>query len=453
MNFKDILLMGLKNLLRRKARSILAITGVIIGTSAITVMMSLGIGLSQGFESQIKNWGNLHVIDVYKGYTEARPGQPSKEMKITDKSISELEKIPNVTAITPQVREYMKIAVGKYVSSVSIIGMRPEVIEKFNLKLADGRYLNKSDKMGIMFGKSAAMGLYNPYQMSSFTQTETTTEGEEKLPTPVVNAKVKITGDFTYGDREKGTKQTRPDGQPVEYTIYEGKGIGLLESENDDYTYSVLMNIEELKKIKEEKAREEGYPIQKTTTYEYDSAKIYVEDTKVIKEVVKAVKDKGYQTFSLIDMLEEVKKISGIIQAVLGGLGAISLLVAALGITNTMIMSIYERTKEIGIMKVIGANIKDIRRLFLVEAASIGFFGGVIGVLISYILSILTNVILGSTVLSNMGMMGDATKISVIPWYLALGSLLFATCVGILAGYIPANRAMNLSALESLRND
>jgi len=143
------------------------------------------------------------------------------------------------------------------------------------------------------------------------------------------------------------------------------------------------------------------------------------------------------------------------IQGILGGIGAISLLVAALGITNTMIMSIYERTKEIGIMKVIGANLGDIRKMFLLEAGMIGFLGGSAGLIISYILSLLMNTVLSgimSTMLGAVGGGGGST-VSIIPWWVAVGALVFATTIGIISGYSPARRAMHLSALESLRNE
>ncbi len=446
MNIKDILMMGLKNLLRRKTRSILAITGVIIGTAAITVMMSLGIGLSKGFEEQVKGWGNLHMIELMPGGGVNIPGQPKKEAKLTDKSIKELESLPNVTAITPKVTTYMKVAVGRYITDAQIIGIRPEVFEKFNLKLEDGRYLTKGDKMGVVFGKNVAKWLYNPYDTGYREM------GEDELPVEVVNARVKITGDRNYGERYRQPSETTPDGQAINFTVYDAKGIGLLESENDEFSYSIIMNIDEVKEIIKQDQRERGNNASSSINAQYDQAVVYVENTNEIKNVAKTLKDLGYQTFSLIDMLEEVKQVSGIIQAVLGGIGGISLLVAALGITNTMIMSIYERTKEIGIMKVIGANIRDIRRLFLIEAASIGFFGGIIGLGLSFGLSALANMLLGEMFLMQMGL-EEGTKISLIPWYLALASLTFSTMVGLVAGYIPANRAMKLSALESLRNE
>ena len=119
-----------------------------------------------------------------------------------------------------------------------------------------------------------------------------------------------------------------------------------------------------------------------------------------------------------------------------------------------MIMSIYERTKEIGIMKVIGANLGDIRRMFLLEAGMIGFLGGLAGVVLSFILSLLMNTVLSDLLSMMFGSIGvGGSTISIIPWWVAVGGLVFATAIGLISGYSPARRAMKLSALESLRNE
>lgn len=144
------------------------------------------------------------------------------------------------------------------------------------------------------------------------------------------------------------------------------------------------------------------------------------------------------------------------IQAVLGGIGAMSLLVAALGITNTMVMSIYERTREIGVMKVLGCLLTDIRKLFLWEAGIIGFTGGVVGLLLSILASFLLNRFggdLGGLLGGGYAPDGTRLPISVIPVWLAVSSVGFATLVGLLSGFYPANRAMKLSALEAIRNE
>ena len=129
---------------------------------------------------------------------------------------------------------------------------------------------------------------------------------------------------------------------------------------------------------------------------------------------------------------------------VLGAIGAISLFVAAIGIANTMVMSIYERTREIGVMKVIGATIPDIRRLFLTEAAFIGLLGGMVGVILSYASSKIINM-----VSMNMG----RETISLIPIWLGLLGIVFATFVGVAAGFFPAVRATKLSALAAIKTE
>ena len=172
---------------------------------------------------------------------------------------------------------------------------------------------------------------------------------------------------------------------------------------------------------------------------------------KNVQEVQKQIKEMGYEAYSLNDELESMKKQAAVIQAVLGGIGAVSLLVAAIGITNTMVMSIYERTKEIGVMKVIGASLKDIKRLFLFESALIGLTGGVFGVGFSYLISFLINKFSGQFGQA-IGAYG-ATKISIIPIWLIFAAMAFSALIGIMSGYFPARRAMNLSALEAIRTE
>lgn len=446
MTFMDLMVMGVRNLLRRKTRSILAITGVIIGTCAITVMVSLGIGLSSGFEEQMKSWGNLHMIDVSPGGGMVTTASGKKKVaKLDDKAMKDIEKIKNVTAVTPVETAYLKVTHGKFVTGVNVKGVKPEVFEKFGYKLKEGRSLKANDKFAIVFGRNIPMWFYNPYSNSGGGGWS---GDSEDPPVNVISNRLKMSADQNYGERNR-SESTSGDGKKIDYTVYDAQGVGILENENDETAYSVYMNIDTVKKINEETAKAESN--YRNNKKEYQNAQVYVEDMDSVKLVSQTIKDMGFQTFGLIDMLDELKKTSNMIQAVLGGIGAISMLVAALGISNTMIMSIYERTKEIGIMKVIGANIRDIKYLFLFEAAFIGFVGGMVGLGLSYGLSSILNTVLGASFGASMGMEGST--ISIIPWWLSLSTLAFSTIIGVLAGYIPAKRAMRLSALESLRNE
>ena len=138
-----------------------------------------------------------------------------------------------------------------------------------------------------------------------------------------------------------------------------------------------------------------------------------------------------------------------IVTLILGGIGSVAFIVSAIGIINTMLMSIYERQKEIGVMKVIGASINDIRSMFLIESGFIGFFGGIVGLVISLLIgSVINKLAQGSGIFMGGG---EDTKILLIPIWLALVGVGFSSMVGVLAGYIPARRATKLSAIEALR--
>ena len=169
---------------------------------------------------------------------------------------------------------------------------------------------------------------------------------------------------------------------------------------------------------------------------------------KYVDEVSETLRTMGYRVDSNVEYMESMKKEFALIQAVLGGIGAVSLLVAAIGIANTMMMSIYERTKEIGVIKVLGCSLKNIRQMFLMEAAFIGLMGGVIGNILSLSISAVINIITG-----NMSGMADMGGISYIPVWLLAVSIGFAVLVGMAAGYFPALRAMKLSPLAAIRNE
>ena len=195
-----------------------------------------------------------------------------------------------------------------------------------------------------------------------------------------------------------------------------------------------------------------GQPVnQKGKPYSYfvyNNAQVFVDDMDHVTEVQKVIGDMGYQVYSQMDWLESQKQQSNIAQAVLGGIGAVSLFVAAIGIANTMMMSIYERTKEIGVMKVLGCDMGNIRNMFLIESGCIGFLGGLVGIVLSFAISGVINHLVGGEQLT--GMAGDLSRIP--PW-LAAAAVVFAVFVGMAAGFMPALRAMKLSPLAAIRNE
>ncbi len=179
----------------------------------------------------------------------------------------------------------------------------------------------------------------------------------------------------------------------------------------------------------------------------YEEVYIRVDDMEYVQEVQQTIQDMGFNANSNAEWMEQTQSQMGMIQMVLGGIGAVSLFVAAIGIANTMMMSIYERTKEIGIIKVLGCDLGNIRSMFLLEAGFIGFFGGMAGLILSEIISAVINSVAGK---ASEGYFG---QISYIPLWLIAVSLAFAVLVGMVAGFFPALRAMKLSPLAAIRNE
>lgn len=445
MNSIDLIRMGLKNLWRRKLRTFLTVLGVIIGTSSIVVMLSLGFGMQEAFKGQLSRMGSLNTINVHKSYG-GYDGMPSdrnnREAKLDDKAIISFKNIPHVTAVTPIIETWGMIKSGRYTAHTSIKGIDPLAMEYFDFKIAEGRLLQAGDNLNIVFGGSMKYNFYDEKAMR---------RGRYEEPdVDLMNDRMVLTFDMDTG---MGPTMPGEHVQRPKYKDYNIKAVGVLEEGNWETDWGIYAPIDVVQKMIQEKEKAEGNSQgqNKRNQQEYERIMIRVDDIKNVEAVQQKIKDDGFEAYSLNDMLDEMNRMTGIIQAVLGGIGAISLLVAAIGITNTMVMSIYERTKEIGVMKVIGASLKDIKKLFLFESAMIGLLGGIVGIIFSHILSFLVNKF--SPAFGDFMGIGGETKISIIPIWLIFAAMGFSALIGIISGYYPARRAMNLSALDAIRTE
>ena len=176
-----------------------------------------------------------------------------------------------------------------------------------------------------------------------------------------------------------------------------------------------------------------------------------VNDPAAMKGVVDALRERGFNVVGLFTELDEIRTFFLVVNSALGLLGSISLLVASLGIANTMIMSILERTREIGIMKAIGAEDREIKLIFFVEAAVIGLAGGVLGSLAAWGIDKVANRLVYSFLLQPRG--ESFINFFSIPPYLWLGAILFAVIVAVIAALYPAARAARIDPVRALRHD
>lgn len=452
----DLIRMGLKNLFRRKARTILTTLGVIIGTAAIVTMLSLGFGMKATFQEQIESMGSVTTIDVYQSYGDGPYGMSSsgKSGTLDDKAIAQFKNIEGVKAVTPVIESYAKIVSGKYAVDMPLRGIYPEVMKDFDFEVKEGRLLQEGDGLNIVFGNQVLYNFRDQRYRNNYRYSPP--KPDEKPKVNVLTDKLILTYDYSYGIKTPSLGADNTKKKPPK--LFKVKGVGILKEGQRDSDYAAYMDINQLKKLMEENIRSQseqnsGYMSNLREQLKYQRIMVKVKDMKYVKEVQSKIKDMGFQASSLNDISESMQKTSSTLQMILGGIGAISLLVAALGITNTMVMSIYERTREIGVMKVLGAALRDIKRLFLFESGMIGFFGGLAGIGASFMLSALLNTVGQRAGRGIFGMGGMGSKISIIPLWLVLSVIFFSTLVGLVSGYYPAKRAMKLSALEAIKNE
>lgn len=466
MKISDEISLSARNLLRRKGRTALTLVGVVIGTCMVVLMISLGIAQTKTNEEMLQSWGDLTQVQIY-GYGMMM-GSDGKPLYLDDAAIANIKQIPHVAAATPYAQannlegEITAGRNGRYTSDIyNLIGIDPTALEPMGFALQSGSWptntpaSEKATKLQVLVGSSTGYNFQD--SRKSFNspkryryEGQTDANGKE-LPPFVDIDKDKMT--LTIKTGEGSTEKSRS---------WELEIVGVLEPDGAKgyWTQSgIVLRIQDMKMLQKlyndmTKTKEESKS--------YDQVYVKVDDLSNVTDVETAIHDLGFtNTYSMNQQREEMQKQVMNSQMIFGGIAAVSLLVAAINIINTMTMAIYERTREIGVMKVLGCELGNIRTMFLLESSTIGFIGGLIGLGISLIASfVLNNLSTLGQGLDLSGLMGGGYymgggggTISIIPPWLMLAALVFATLVGLVAGILPANKAVKISALEAIRHE
>lgn len=450
MKFLDLLRMSSGNLWKRKVRTILTVLGVVIGVASIVVMVSLGLGLSRSLMEQYESYGSLTQIEVNEPWGDSS----SEEIKRLDQAlINEISAMEHVESVYPVLQTQAIAQYGSYQAYLQIQGIPPVAFADMDIKVGEGRLPGEDQTLTFFYG-SQVLQQFQSIKGNGGSYWDTGILPDIDLMKDPIFVVFDMDAYYAAGTPDENGQTQKP---PKKYLI-ETCGVEATPGEDEwsRYGWQTYCDIEqletELKKIFKNKVIP-GQPSTKTgKPYKeifYNQLLVNVDDMDHVVSLQKELQDLGYDAYSQAEWVESEQKTMGYIQAVLGGIGAVSLFVAAIGITNTMMMSIYERTKEIGVMKVLGCDLRNIRSLFLMEAGFIGFIGGVIGLILSLILSVVINKVAAGA----NEYMGTTGGISYIPVWLALLSLVFAVMVGMVAGFFPARRAMRLSPLAAIRNE
>ena len=457
MRFPDLLVMSVNNLRRRKLRTALTVLGVIVGTASIVVMVSLGIGMSEMQMELMESYGSMTTINVYCD-TYSQPQGGADPIYLTDETIEQIRRMEHVEGVSPILNTSVILRQGQYTATyVNLMGVTEDYMKQIDV--GEGTYPKMDgSQVELLFGNMVIQDFSNGKQGSSYYETgelpDVDLMGQPIYVIYDMDAYYQTMSGTSSGSGSEGGTTVKP---PKKYLT---PVAGIVAGGTDDYnqhSWGVYTDLEALKTQLKQVFKKNPIPGQPTNKkgkpysyFIYNNAEVYVDDMEHVKEVQTAISDMGFQASSNSEWLEQNQKQSQMTQMVLGGIGAVSLFVAAIGIANTMMMSIYERTKEIGVMKVLGCDMGNIRNMFLIESGFIGLMGGVIGLAVSFGLSYLMNHLPAVNQMMMGGMEGDISR---IPLWLAAAALVFAVVVGMVAGFFPAVRAMKLSPLAANRNE
>lgn len=404
MNFFELMRVSLRALYANKLRSTLTMLGIIIGVSAVIAMVAIGNGASQSVSSRVQGLGsNLLIVSPGQSNSGGVRGGSGSANTL------KMEDVPKIVAagsavkmVAPTVSSNAQVVYGKGNTSTSVMGTTTDYATIRSIKVAQGRFLTDEDVAN--FSRIVVVG-----------------------PTVVEN----LLGDANADIIGKSIKLNNVPFQVVGVTVSQGSTGA---SNNDDVIFAPISTVQ---------SRLTGSKAVRQIYIEAASAELMTEAQAQVTYALQTahkIADGQLNDFTITnqaEVLETMKAITQTMTTLLAGIAAISLLVGGIGVMNIMLVSVTERTREIGIRKAIGAKGRDILSQFLIEAVVLSVIGGFIGILLGWGGAILVSKVFSmaaSVTLTSVGM--------------AFG---FSALIGIVFGVVPARKAANMDPIDALR--
>jgi len=392
----EFFVMAVHNLSQRKLRSSLTVLGIVIGIAAIVSLVSIGEGMRLMVTEQLRGFGANKIMVLPS--MQMGMGTSIGGLYLTERDLDDIKDTRGVDIATGMLVKTLSVDYKDEVAALTVTGIEPEDAEKFfadvqGFEIETGRWMDTDEKYSVVIGNIAAYNLFSE-----------DVRLKDKLE--IKDTTVKVVGIM--------------------------KEIGNYQDDT-----MVVISLETLRNIVEE---EEEITMILVKVKNVEEVEEVAEDIE--EDLEKTYGEKMFTVMTAQQIVEQVGSIIGIISVFLGGVAAISLLVAGIGIANTMFMSIMERTREIGIMKAIGATNRTVLVMFLTESVLIGLIGGAIGCTIGIGMS--------KVIDRFSSFYGIQVKTAVTLELLFIG-LIFSMVVGIISGFLPARKAAKLQPVEALR--
>lgn len=406
MNITQAIIEAMESLSANKTRSALTILGIVIGVGAVIAMLAVGAGAQNAIAGSISGIGT-NLLFVFQGNMQEEVRNPQPLTMQDAQAIADPFLAPSVVGVAPVIQSQREVTFGRERTQSQITGVTPDYAPVRNYTLLEGTFITEEQILG-----RASVALLGP-------------EVADKL----------------FGHRDGLVGETiRIEGQPFRVQgVLTSKGGGSFGSQ--DNVVLIPFSTAQTRLIRRSRDRVDIIFVQAVDSNSVQQASFEI--ANILRERHRTeIGVDDFTIFSQEDFVATARTITSTLTLFLGGVAAISLLVGGIGIMNIMLVSVTERTREIGLRKAIGARRRDILIQFLTESSLLSMFGGIIGIGLGWLIAFI------------VGLIAKANNTELVP---AVGidaillATLFSTAVGLFFGIYPANRAANLEPVEALR--
>jgi len=446
MKIGDLAELAARNLREALLRNSLTTLGIAVGVASLVAMLSLGVGLQNLANDRLARTGLFDAIFVtprsnYPGF--GRPEGPATTPQGTPRALDadarrQMEALPHVAEVYPDIRFPTEIHYAGNPYATVVAGVPESARGDGAFDGMKGRFFSGPSADEAVLQIDLAKQLSAQPDSLLGKQIVLRYAERQALPEGSVGAgKYSSPGGFSIVPHEKnlrvvGIVETEPAAGMGGF----GRGRLLIPLEVADALRATQTNdLRDL--LRDGPARRS-----------YETLTVRVNGTTNVKAAEDAIKEMGFSAFSLLDASRNLSLVFAVFDLFLGIFGSLALVVASLGIINTLVMAILERRREIGVLKALGAADRDIRRLFFVEAGAMGLLGGIFGVCIGWLIGHAIN--FGTNIyLSRRSLPG--ISVTSVPWWMVAAAIAFSIAVSLGAGIYPASRAARLDPVEALR--
>lgn len=392
-----ILKISLKNLFSNRLRTFLTLGGVIIGVGSIVFLVSLGFGLQRLVTSEVATMEEMKTVTINPGDSEI--------LRLNGEAIEKIKGVEGVEQVGKMINVASRVRHQSSVIDAVAYAIDNDYLGLENIKVTEGRMFSAQDAREVVVNRSALNLL-----------------GVEENQETMLDRTVKFDFIITSKLLDQDSKKILAE---EDLTI-----VGIEDSTDTPTVYLPYQFLEE-------------------NDVNYSSTiKLKADNQDQVTEIRDGIENMGYKTEYVGDTVNQIDQVFDIFKIVLAAFGSIAMVVAALGMFNTLTVSLLERIREVGLLKALGMSRADIRKLFLTEALLIGVGGGLMGLLLGLLVGNILNYAINALAQASGAMMVDFFY---MPWTFAVGMALFSVFIGIVTGIYPAQRAVKINALDALR--